>query len=31
VVVLAEHIGIAEAKLSLLKQGNVKGVCFDTP
>ncbi len=28
--VLAEHIGITEANLSLLKQGKVKGVRFDT-
>ena len=27
---LAEHIGITEANLSLLKQGRVKGVRFDT-
>ena len=27
---LAEHIGITEANLSLLKQGKVKGVLFDT-
>ena len=27
---LAEHIGITEANLSLLKQGKVKGVRFDT-
>lgn len=28
--VLAEHIGITEANLSLLKQGKVKGVRFET-
>jgi len=28
--VLAEHVGITEANLSLLKQGKVKGVRFDT-
>ena len=28
--VLAEHIGITEANLSLLKQAKVKGVRFDT-
>jgi putative transcriptional regulator len=28
--VLAEYIGITEANLSLLKQGKVKGVRFDT-
>ncbi len=27
---LAEHVGITEANLSLLKQGRVKGVRFDT-
>jgi putative transcriptional regulator len=27
---LAEHVGITEANLSLLKQGKVKGVRFDT-
>jgi len=27
---LAEYIGITEANLSLLKQGKVKGVRFDT-
>ena len=27
---LAEYIGITEANLSLLKQGNVKGIRFDT-
>jgi putative transcriptional regulator len=27
---LAEHIGITEVNLSLLKQGKVKGVRFDT-
>jgi putative transcriptional regulator len=27
---LAEHIGITEANLSLLKQGKVKGVRFET-
>jgi putative transcriptional regulator len=27
---LAAHIGITEANLSLLKQGKVKGVRFDT-
>lgn len=27
---LAEHIGITEANLSLLKQGHVKGVRFET-
>jgi putative transcriptional regulator len=27
---LAEHIGITEANLSLLKQGKVKGIRFDT-
>jgi putative transcriptional regulator len=27
---LAEHVGITEANLSLLKQGHVKGVKFDT-
>lgn len=27
---LAEHIGITEANLSLLKQGKVKGMRFDT-
>ena len=27
---LAEHVGITEANLSLLKQGHVKGVRFDT-
>ena len=27
---LAEHIGITEANLSMLKQGKVKGVSFDT-
>jgi putative transcriptional regulator len=27
---LAEHIGITEANMSLLKQGKVKGVRFDT-
>ncbi|MBS0417879.1 MAG: helix-turn-helix transcriptional regulator [Proteobacteria bacterium] len=27
---LAAHIGITEANLSLLKQGHVKGVRFDT-
>lgn len=27
---LAEHIGITEANVSLLKQGKVKGVRFDT-
>ncbi len=28
--VLAEHVGITEANLSLLKQGKVKGIRFDT-
>ena len=28
--VLAEHVGITEANLSLLKQGKVKGVRFET-
>jgi putative transcriptional regulator len=28
--VLAEYVGITEANLSLLKQGKVKGVRFDT-
>ena len=27
---LAEHVGITEANLSLLKHGKVKGVRFDT-
>jgi putative transcriptional regulator len=27
---LAEHIGITEANMSLLKQGKVKGIRFDT-
>ncbi len=27
---LAEHVGITEANLSLLKQGKVKGVRFET-
>ncbi|MGV3490715.1 MAG: helix-turn-helix domain-containing protein [Devosia sp.] len=27
---LAEHIGITEANLSLLRQGKVKGMRFDT-
>ena len=27
---LAEHVGIIEANLSLLKQGKVKGVRFET-
>ena len=27
--ILAEHIGITEANLSLLKQGKVKGVRFE--
>jgi putative transcriptional regulator len=27
---LAEHVGITEANMSLLKQGHVKGVRFDT-
>ena len=27
---LAEHVGITEANMSLLKQGMVKGVRFDT-
>lgn len=27
---LAEHVGITEANMSLLKQGRVKGVRFDT-
>jgi putative transcriptional regulator len=27
---LAEHIGITEANLSLLRQGKVKGIRFDT-
>ena len=27
---LAEHVGITESNLSLLKQGHVKGVRFDT-
>jgi putative transcriptional regulator len=27
---LAQHVGITEANLSLLKQGHVKGVRFDT-
>ncbi|WP_372657345.1 helix-turn-helix domain-containing protein [Hydrogenophaga sp.] len=27
---LADHIGITEANVSLLKQGKVKGVRFDT-
>ena len=27
---LAEHIGITEANMSLLKQGKVKGVRFET-
>lgn len=27
---LAEHIGITEANLSLLKQGKVKGIRFET-
>lgn len=27
---LAQHIGITEANLSLLRQGKVKGVRFDT-
>lgn len=27
---LAQHIGITEANLSLLKQGKVRGVRFDT-
>ena len=27
---LARHVGITEANLSLLKQGKVKGVRFDT-
>jgi putative transcriptional regulator len=27
---LAAHVGITEANLSLLKQGHVKGVRFDT-
>jgi putative transcriptional regulator len=28
--VLAEYVGITEANLSLLKQGHVKGIRFDT-
>lgn len=28
--VLAEHVGITEANLSLLKQGKVKGIRFET-
>jgi putative transcriptional regulator len=28
---LAEHVDITEANMSLLKQGKVKGVRFDTP
>lgn len=28
--VLAEHVGITEANMSLLKQGKVKGVRFET-
>ena len=27
---LAEHVGITEANMSLLKQGKVKGMRFDT-
>ena len=27
---LAEHVGMTEANMSLLKQGKVKGVRFDT-
>lgn len=27
---LAEHVGITESNMSLLKQGKVKGVRFDT-
>lgn len=27
---LAEHVGITESNMSLLKQGRVKGVRFDT-
>lgn len=27
---LAEHVGISEANMSLLKQGKVKGVRFET-
>ena len=27
---LAEHVGITEANLSLLKQGKVKGIRFET-
>ena len=27
---LAEHVGITEAKISLLKSGKVRGVRFDT-
>ena len=27
---LAEHVGITEANMSLLKQGKVRGVRFDT-
>jgi putative transcriptional regulator len=27
---LAEHVGITEANMSLLKQGKVKGIRFDT-
>jgi putative transcriptional regulator len=27
---LAQHVGITEANMSLLKQGKVKGVRFDT-
>ncbi len=27
---LAEHVGITEANISLLKQGKVKGMRFDT-
>lgn len=27
---LAEHVGITEANISLLKQGKVKGIRFDT-
>jgi putative transcriptional regulator len=27
---LAEHVGITEANMSLLKQGRVKGIRFDT-
>jgi putative transcriptional regulator len=28
--VLAEHVGMTEANMSLLKQGKVKGMRFDT-